>query len=240
MLTAAQWAFYIAAIFLSAFLQATSGFGFALLAMPLVTLALGTGVALPLVAAEALLLFIANAVRLRRYVQWQQWWRLSLSGLAGIPFGFWLHTIAPEHVTRALLGSLLIAYAAYSFIRKLPRPQVDEHWVYLAGLLAGVLGGGYNIPGPPVVVYADLKAWSRDEYRATLQAFFVLTGLLVVAGHVWAGHVDRQVGSVFVASLPALVLGNIAGALSERFVDSQRFRQIVLGLLVVTGLALLF
>lgn len=229
----------MAAMFGAAFLQATSGFGFALLAMPLVTLSLGLELAGPVVAGAAGLLYIANTWRLRRHVNGPEWLRLGAAGLLGVPLGFWLHAVVPADGVRALLGVLLIGYALYSLRQRRARAAPAQRWVYVAGFTAGALAGAYNIPGPPVIVYGELKGWARDEFRATLQAFFLLNSLFVVGGHALLGHFEAQTGWFTLVSLPALVLGNLAGQAADRFLDNQRFRQLVLGLLLATGVALL-
>ncbi len=227
-----------AAMFAAAFLQATSGFGFALLAMPLITLALGLELAGPVVAGAALFLYIANTLRLRRHVNGPEWLRLGAAGLLGVPLGFWLSAAVPAAGVRALLGVLLIGYALYALLKPQARPAPDGRWVYLAGFTAGALASAYNIPGPPVIVYGELQGWARNEFRATLQAFFLLNSVLVVGGHALLGHFDSQTGWFTLVSLPALLVGNLAGQAADRFLDNQRFRQLVLGLLFATGVAL--
>jgi uncharacterized membrane protein YfcA len=59
----------IAIVFLAALLQTTSGFGFALLAMPLVVLVIGVKAAAPLVALVGFTLYAVNLVRYRRSVE---------------------------------------------------------------------------------------------------------------------------------------------------------------------------
>lgn len=232
-------------MFGAAFLQAASGFGFALLAMPLVTLALNLETAGPVVAAAALLLYVANTLRLRRHVNWQEWVRLGAAGALGVPLGFGLSAALPAGGVRAVLGGLLSAYALYAWwaqtrAAQSPRPAPGPSWVYAVGLTAGALAGAYNIPGPPLVVYGDLKAWAKDEYRATLQAVFLLSGLLVVSGHLALGHFDRHTGTLTLIAAPALIAGNLAGHYADRYLNARRFRQLVLLLILATGLTLIF
>ncbi len=229
-----------AAVFVAAFLQATSGFGFALAAMPLVTLALGLQEAVPLVAVLALLITFANSVRLRRHIERRELAALVGSALLGVPLGFWLFAHAPEAAVRISLGLVLIAYAVYAWLRPAHLPQPRAGWALPAGFVAGALGAAYNVPGPPVIVYGDLRAWPRDCYRATLQAFFFINGLLVVGGHTMLGRYDRRIGMLLLVAFPALVLGNVAGVMADRWIDPRRFRRLVLGLILATGILLLF
>jgi uncharacterized membrane protein YfcA len=228
------------AVFAAAFLQATTGFGFALVAMPLVTFALGLEQAVPLVAGVALAVTCANSVRLRRSIERRELAALVGAALLGVPLGFWLFAHVPAAWVRTSLGAVLIAYALYAWLRPAHLPRPGVYWALPAGFLAGALGGAYNVPGPPVIVYGDLCAWSRNCYRATLQAFFFITGLVVVGGHALLGRYDRSTGLLLLLAAPALVAGNAAGVWADRFIDQRRFRQIVLWLILATGVMLLF
>lgn len=227
-----------AILFFCALIQVTSGFGFALLAMPLVTLVLGLNEAAPLVAAAALLINIANTLRLHRHINRLELVRLGAAGLLGVPIGLWLAEHVPAHTVRVILGCILIVYAGYSFCEPRGLRLAAPGWVYPVGLIAGILGGAYNIPGPPLVVYASLRGWPRDEFRSTLQTFFAVNAALVVIGHLTLGHFDRGVWHLILLTSPALLAGNLSGVALDRYIDAQRFQIIVKMLILVTGLAL--
>lgn len=228
------------AVFAAAFLQATSGFGFALVAMPLVTFAVGLEDAVPLVAAVALAVTFANSLRLRRHIERRELAALVGAAVLGVPLGFWLFTRVPAAWVRTSLGAVLIAYALYAWLRPAHLPRPAAHWALPAGFVAGALGGAYNVPGPPVILYGDLRAWPRDPYRATLQAFFFANGLVVVAGHALLGRYNRHIALLLLLAAPALVAGNVAGVWADRFIDHRRFRRLVLWLILATGVMLLF
>jgi uncharacterized protein len=204
-----------------------------------VTLVLGVKEAAPLVVVAALLVNTANMLRLHRHINWPQLVRLGLAGLLGVPLGLWLAEQAPAHTVRVVLSCILIVYSAYSIFEPRGLHLRAPGWVYPAGLTAGVLAGAYNIPGPPLVVYASLRGWPRDEFRATLQTFFALNGLAVVAGHLALGHFDGTTWQLVLLTLPALVAGNLAGVALDRYIDASRFQLIVKLLILLTGLALL-
>ena len=65
-------AFIAAVVFVAALLQSLSGFGFAIIIMPLVTLVLGLHTAAPMVALTALTVYTINVVRFRRAIDAQE------------------------------------------------------------------------------------------------------------------------------------------------------------------------
>jgi uncharacterized membrane protein YfcA len=102
------------------------------------------------------------------------------------------------------------------------------------------LGGAYNTPGPPAIVYGQLRQWPKDEFRAVLQALFFANAVMVVASHSIAHHMTRAVLMLYVHAVPALALGIAVGTRVDRKVDGSRFRTLVTVLILLLGLLLVF
>jgi hypothetical protein len=117
---------------------------------------------------------------------------------------------------------------------------ISGRWVYPAGFAAGCLGGAYNTPGPPAIVYGSLRQWPRDEFRAVLQALFFVNGLLVVLSHYVAHHLTGEVLTLYsLYAVPALLLGIAIGSCVDNKVDRQRFRTVVTVMILLLGVSLL-
>ena len=110
---------------------------------------------------------------------------------------------------------------------------------WLLGASAGVLGGAYNTPGPPAIVYGSLRRWPRDEFRAVLQALFFVNGAIVVVSHGLAKHLTAQVLTYYLWAVPALVMGILVGSRLDRTVNHERFHSLVLGMILALGVLLL-
>ncbi len=228
----------VAIVFLGTSVQSLSGFGFALIAMPLVTIVLGVQTAAPLIALVGLTLYTINLLRFRRAVNVGELLRLGAASALGIPVGIWLLSSIEQVLVERILGAILIAYAAYVFLQPAARRALSPRWAYTAGFVAGCLGGAYNTPGPPVVVYGSLRQWPKDEFRAVLQALFLLNAVLVVASHTVAHHVTLEVLTFYLYAVPALVLGILIGSRIDRKVDRNRFGIIVAVMILILGMVL--
>ena len=227
-----------AIVFVAAFAQSLTGFGFALMMMPLVTVVLGVRTAAPVVALAALTVYSVNLVRYRRSINVPEVLRLGVASAAGVPVGIWVLSNADEKVVMRILGLILVAYAGYSLLQPKTRRVLSRGWVYPAGFLAGCFGGAYNTPGPPVIVYGSMRQWPRDEFRAVLQALFFLNGILVVASHAFAEHLTKQVLVYYLYAVPALAVGILVGTVVDPRIDQNQFRRIVTAMILVLGLAL--
>ncbi len=231
-------------VFLAAFEQTISGFGFSLMVMPVATLLLGLKVAVPLTALAGLTVYTINLIRYHQSINMGEAVPLGFAAAFGVPVGIWGLANLDEHLVKLALGFILIAYAAYSahalyhISPSTVRGALSQQWGYVAGFLTGCLGSAYNTPGPPLVVYGSLRCWPRNEFRAVLQALFFFTGCLAVLAHYVTQNLTTNVVTLYAYALPALVFGNIAGSLSDRYVDHQAFRVIVIAMVFVLGLSL--
>lgn len=233
-------ALLIAAIVLfAAFVQSLSGFGFAVIIMPLITFALGLRTAAPLVALISVSVYGVNLLRFHRGLDVRETVRLGAASILGVPVGIWVLNNVSETLIKEIVGLILIAYAVYALAHPTTQHVLSRRWVYPTGFMAGCLGGAYNTPGPPAIVYGSLRQWPKDEFRAALQALFFFNGVLVVASHYVAHNLTMDVLRFYLYALPALTLGVLAASRVDVKVDRNRFRKITTLMIFLLGLSLL-
>lgn len=230
----------MAVVLAAAFVRSSLGFGDAVLAMPLLALIIGIKTAAPLVAfmgpAISILILAGNW----RRGDWRAAARLVIASFLGIPLGIFLLARLPEEPLRIALGIIIMLYGAFGLLGPSPRPGRERRGVtFLVGFGAGVLGGAYNTNGPPVVIYGMLRDWPPDRFRATLQSYFLPTGLAILAGHGTAGLWTSDVIRLFALSLPGLALGVWAGGKVNRALPHDVFRRAVHVSLVMMGALLI-
>lgn len=223
---------------LAAFTESLSGFGSALVAMAMLPVFVNMQAAVPLVALMSLTVEAILLVYYRRVVNVQAIRRLVLGAIPGIPLGILFLRRFDEKVVLAGLGIVLVTYAIYSLFRLRLPTFANSLWAWLFGFIAGILGGAYNISGPPVVIYGQSQNWNPGEFKGNLQGFFLVNSFVVVVGHALSANFTPSILQTFVLSLPALVVGIAAGLWLDRFIDPVRFRQIVQVMLVVLGVRL--
>ena len=79
--------------------------------------------------------------------------------------------------------------------------QVDVRNV---GFIAGSFGSAYNTNGPFIVIYGTIHKWSPEKFRATLQGYFLPTGLLIVISHGFGCLWNHQVFKLYLMTLPVV------------------------------------
>jgi uncharacterized membrane protein YfcA len=226
-------------LFLSTFIRSALGFGDALIAMPLLALVIGIQVATPLVAMGASTIAFTILLKSWRKVEIKAAWRLVIATWIGIPLGIFFLKSAPEILVKSLLGILLMGFGAYNlFVPDLPK-LLNEKWAFVTGLIAGILGGAYNTNGPPVVIYGILRSWNPEKFRATLQGYFLPTGLAILITHGLAGMWTTEVVRLYGYSIPIIIAAVLLGEKVNLLIPQGKFDKIIYGFLVVIGFFLI-
>lgn len=223
-------------IFVAAFVRSALGFGDAVVAMPLLAMVIGLKTATPLVAFMGPTISLLILARSWKGGDMRSAARLIAASLLGIPLGIYGLARLPEGPLKVALGGLILLYGVFGLARPGARIRNEKAWLpWLVGWTAGVLGGAYNTNGPPVVAYGMLKGWPPEGFRATLQGYFLPTGLMILAGHGIAGLWTGEVVKIYLYSLPAIGLGVVLGGLVNRKLTHDLFAKLVYGFLVLMG-----
>ena len=226
-------------VFVGALTRATFGFGEAVVAMPLLALLpIGLPTAASLMGLVGLTIAVVSVLGGSRAVDRGVLLRLSLGTLVGVPGGLLLVLLVPEAVVSLLLGLFLVVYGAYALSARARPGPLATRWAGPVGIVAGGLGSAYSFHGIPVVVYGTLRGWSPEVFRGTLQAFFLVSGALVVAGQAIGGLWSEELVLLALTALPAVGLAVLLGRVLHTRMPAHRFHHYVHLLVVVLGLVL--
>jgi len=227
--------------FVATLVRSTFGFGESLVAVPLFVLFIPLEVAVPLSVLISVLVALVVVIQDHRDIHLESAKWLILYALLGIPFGLLILLYGNEYWVKILLGVLIAGYSVYMLrARNVFRLEADSRgWLFVCGFLSGVLGGAYGVNGPPLVVYGNLRQWSAQHFRATLQAYFLPASLIGVAGYAMKGLVGRVVLSDLLICLPVVLPTIFLGRYLNRKLAGSAFFTYVYWGLVGIGLLLI-
>lgn len=236
----------IAAVFVGALMRATFGFGEAVVSMPLLALLpIELHTAISLIGLAGLMVAVLTVSTGWRHIDRPALIRLAVATVLGIPVGLVLVTFAPIIVITVALGVFLVVHGIYSLIKPmltktLQRPLLERPvWALPFGFAAGMLGSAYNFNGVPVVVYGTMRRWEPDRFRGTLQAHFLISGVMVASGQALGGLWSTDLFILFGLSLPVIVIATLLGIFINRRIPSNKFERYVFVLIILLGALLL-
>lgn len=226
----------VSLIFLIAgFIQGLSGFGSALVAMPLLTIFLDAKIAVPLCILNGLLITSYLSLELKGSIEKEKIFPLFIGCLPGIYLGVTFLKNMDSALIELLLGILIVFYSVYSMVFH-PRPRkIHAAWSYLAGFGTGFIGSAFSAGGPPTIIYTTLTDWSRDHIKATLSGFFFISGVITAIVHAVKGLTNTLIIKYFFVTAFFVLLGTYTGSQFYNRINRQKYIQIILIVLVVLG-----
>jgi len=173
-----------------------------------------------------------------RHIDWAGTRVLILSTLGGIPFGLLFLKRVDARLVNLVLAAVIILFALYGLLRPGLARLKSGRSAAIFGFFGGVLGAAYNTQAPPIVLYGALRGWPPEMFRATLQGYFLPTGLAILIGQGAAGLWTSEVLKIFLWSIPVLAAAVGIGRFLSRRIPAGKFNRWIYGLLLVSGAVL--
>jgi len=226
----------MACVFAAAVVRGYAGFGFSLMAITSLSLALPPAEIIPPVFMMEVAASASLLPSIWKEVHWRALRLLWLGCLVGTPIGVWvLASMSAASMKMALCVAVLAAVALlWSGYTRASMPSMAE--TVATGGLAGLLNGAFGIVAPPVIIFFFNSPAGATISRASLIAFFIGTDSMGLAFLASEGLVTSAGFHRFLIFVPALLLGQWLGARGFRRADPSSFRKWVLRLLVLLAL----
>jgi uncharacterized membrane protein YfcA len=216
-----------------------TGFGFALSAVPTLSLFFSP---VEVVAVTAMLSLALGLISFRN------WWDLRRArtlaplivfALVGTMLGASLVSSMSASLFRAAAG-LAVMLACIALALSPPASPVHSRTISsAAGLLSGLMNGVLAMPGPPMILFALLTEPDPQRSRAMLMMFFSASALLACSVYTATGIINGQNLSIAVMAIPALWFGDWLGSVLFSKFGTQRYRQVAILTLATMGLLLI-
>jgi uncharacterized membrane protein YfcA len=227
--------------FLGALIFGVTGFGSALVTIPLATHVVPLKFALALFAVADLLSALRVGLENPKNAVRAEWTRLVPMIVAGTALGVTVLVNLPRATGMALLGAFVLSYAVYSLVRRGQPRTVSSRWAWLAGAAGGLTSTLFGAGGPPYAIYLSMRGLTKEQFRATM-GFATITsiGLRVVAFLLTGLLLDKEVWMAAAFVIPAVLAGlYVAGKVFSRMPREMLMRAVAV-LLVVSGASLLW
>ena len=239
-MTEADLAGVIGIAFLAAGCQSLTGFGSALVAVPLLSLYLDAKLAVVIATLLSTVISAPLIVEVRRQVRLTKVVPLAIGSLVGVPLGILILKTVDAGVLKILVAVVVILASALLFLApRLKLGQRNTLSSLVTGALSGLLRASTSMAGPPVVLYTLSHEQEIEEFRSTVLGVFLFTGVLTIPGFFVADLVSNDALVATAVAVPGMVLGLLIGIVLRARVEPKLFRKLVLAVLVVTSIGVI-
>jgi hypothetical protein len=222
------------AVLFAAFVQGSTGVGFALITAPVI------GILQPALLPVCVLVLM---LPLNLYVVWRERAAVDRSGagwitggrVVGTAGGLWVLAVLSANHLSLFVGASTIAAAVATLM--MPAFSPGRRAFVAAGLVTGVTETATGIGGPPLALIYQHQA--PPTMRSTIALCFLVGELVSLVTLMVAGRISAPQLAAATHLLPALVLGAVLSRMVHRHVNGRFLRAFVQVFAIVSGLVLL-
>lgn len=223
--------------FVTGFVRGFSGFGSALIYIPLTSAVFGPKMA----AATFVIMDLITAFPFLRAVGPRAAWRevlpIAIAAAIGVQFGTQILRFADPTNLRwgvcVFVALIVIVLASGWRYRKSP-----TLWLTFAvGLIAGVIGGAAQISGPPVIIYWLGGMHPPDVLRANFLWYFTLFNVAATITYAWYGLITAQALAITVLITPVCMVGMWLGGKLFPYASERTYRRIAYAIVAFSAIA---
>jgi uncharacterized membrane protein YfcA len=227
--------------FLGALVFGVTGFGAALVTIPLATHFVPLKFALALYVLADLAAALSVGLENPRNALRAEWTRLVPMIVVGTALGVTLLVNLPRAAGMLLLGVFVVSFATLNLVRRADASIVSPRWAWVAGLAGGITSTVFGAGGPPYAIYLSQRGLTKEQFRATL-GFATMTSisLRLVAFALTGLLLDVEIWLKALAVVPACLAGIWVARRVFRRLSREALMRAVALLLAASGASLIF
>jgi uncharacterized membrane protein YfcA len=230
-------------IALAGFTQGLTGFGSAMVSVPLLSMIVGAQTAVPIAGIIGWLVTLPIVWKMRDSIQHKTGLILFAGSVPASFVGAKLLASMPSQYILLAMGLVLIVSSLHSLrSTKALFKKTSIPVTVTAGFTAGVLGASVGESGPPVIAYTSMQPWTANQVKSTLAFFFMLQMIGANISFWNEGLITDDVLSLVLSSMPAFVVGIAGGMFGYSLLHKYKidYHRIVHYFLLFIGCALVF
>jgi uncharacterized protein len=167
-------------IFFSSATQTTFGFGFSLIALPLLSIFMLPKIAISLKMFLGFFLSLWLACVTYSDMRVNKIIYLVIGSLFGVPLGAKILEITDPNIIKIFVNIVILITVLLLWKKKIKKENYNKFFLnekcleIFFGFSSGFLSGSTGIPGPPIILYGLFQRWEKKEFRANLIGYFAI------------------------------------------------------------------
>jgi uncharacterized membrane protein YfcA len=214
--------------------QGSIGFGFALVAAPILVLIDPSFVPGPVMVNAAVLTALI-LIRERQSVNLTPVRWAVLGNVFGTMLAGTVLSLVDPYGFSLLFGAVVLAAVFLSVLGL--HPRVTQRNAMVAGVASGFMGTTSSIGGPPMAML--FQAERGAALRGNLSAYFLCSTLIGLSMLTFIGRFGKTEIELALSLLPGLILGFALSLRASRFLDRGGIRPAILGLCSAAAIVIL-
>jgi uncharacterized protein len=222
-------------VFIASLTMSIAGFGFGLVATPLLFLFLDSKIVVLFGAGLGSIIGLLILIQARHYIKPGISIILGLSSLVGLPIGIYLISHISAPILKIVIGVLVIIFTLFLGLGFTIKTKKELQGCAVSGFIGGALMSGTGLGGPPVILFLLNQEHEKNVFRACIASFFLVSGIASFAALGISGAVSGTYLLTTATYIPLVIIAYFAGIAILPHVDQSLFRKIVLAIIFLSG-----
>ena len=226
--------------FASSFLQASTGFGYAILAMFLMPMILPFEECSLISAAVIIAIALQMVISLRKHLNLKVILVPMIFCILTTWLGVYIIQISNEQTVRIIMGIFLILLSPYFYFTNKYHVELKNNFVnsVIVGCITGLATGMFNIVGPFLTIYYYNSCKDNLEFKANLEFSFLIAGIYSMVLNMIYTPITWELGGHMLFSCVAAVVAGVLGLKIYRKLDRKVIKYIIVFILPIMGIVL--
>ena len=221
------------------FIRGITGFGSALISVPLLALSQPLQFAIPLVLALDFTASVVLGSTSNAKANWSEIKILLPAGMVGACIGAFALLNLPTQPVLIGLGVFVIIVGFRNVFGLQPEGTLSRLWAIPAGLAGGGAGALFGAGSPPYIIYLTRRLHGKGEVRATFSWLIAIDGGFRLSLFLFAGLLlEPRLQLAYVLGLVPMAIGLYIGNKVHADMTREGMLRVVGSLLMLSGLML--
>lgn len=215
-------------ILASGIVQGTVGFGFSMVAVPLLSIFMPLPKIVPMLILAGLSMNALIVYKLKKDVNIKRMKWLLVAGMCSTPLGATLLTVLDANVLKLIVGAVIVFSAVIMYKGYKVNFKSELKANLIAGILSGLLNGSLSLSGPPIIFFLNNQGANKQEFRANLAIYFLSLNIFTSLTFLYKGLFTSEVVMLSVFSIPVVLLSTAIGVMVGNKVEEKIFKTITI------------
>lgn len=227
-------------VLFSALIKGITGFGFALISLPLLMFYYSPTELIPVLMICNLLSSLLIVVQKKEHKLIDRNYKnLIIFGAGFTIVGVALLNVISEEFLIHIMAMLFMGLSLFSLFKIKYNPQIKKPWYKMAGALCGTLTGCISVSGPPLALFLNYANAGNRQFREVFSWFSLVTSLVALIGYYISGLITPKTIELSMSFLPILFIGSYVGKRLNGIIPSLLFKRISLIITFISCVLLL-